>query len=131
MTNRAWQRVREAELVARATLEAHDPAAWHLLAVATARRRLLSPVRRLCRGRPSTLDVVAYIDLALLAGDGDFWQRTSACAASEMISGTVPDGDPQQWATENRWTLAAQPGFADAYAYALQTGVDHPASTKA
>jgi hypothetical protein len=39
---RAWERVRQAELAARAALEAHDPVAWQLLAVATARRRMLT-----------------------------------------------------------------------------------------
>lgn len=67
---------------------------------------------------------MAYSDQALLSQDNDFIFRVSACAAVE-VDLTPPD-QPQQWAVENVWFIAAAPGFADAYAYAIATGVSRP-----
>ena len=63
---------------------------------------------------------MAYYDLYLLAFDGDFFARTEAVAASEGAA------DPPQWAEDNRWGVAASPGFSDAYASALVGGAEYP-----
>jgi hypothetical protein len=56
----------------------------------------------------------------MLAQDGDFINRVSACAAVE-----VPHTyQPVQWTRDHIWWVAASPGFADAYEYALN--VDPP-----
>lgn len=61
---------------------------------------------------------MAYSDLALLVRDQDFSLRSQACYAVETVSN--PDAIiPEQWWGLHAWDMAAQPGFADAYAYAL------------
>jgi hypothetical protein len=65
---------------------------------------------------------VAYWDVAQLSNDVDWQTRVAACVA---VEGDISD-DPTQWAFDQRWQLAAQPGWADAYAYAVQTGVPDP-----
>lgn len=61
---------------------------------------------------------MAYYDGHLLAQDEDFQARCGFCA------------DVEGWgwysAQEAIRRLAASPGFADAYAYALATGVPNP-----
>jgi hypothetical protein len=64
---------------------------------------------------------MAYSDQALLSRDQDFIDRLAACAATE-----VPGKDPQEWARDNVWTIAASPGFADAYASAIAADVPRP-----
>jgi hypothetical protein len=67
---------------------------------------------------------MSYSDQALLSNDQDFLQRLAACGASEH---EVPaDVHPTLWASEQVWAVAAAPGFADAYASALASGVDRP-----
>lgn len=68
---------------------------------------------------------MAYSDIALLSADNDFINRTRACAATENIA------DPVGWANDHQWQMAATPGFGDAYAYALATGVDRPGNDQA
>jgi hypothetical protein len=72
---------------------------------------------------------MAYSDIALLASDVDFYARTAACYATETL-----DTDhvlPNQWAQEHAWDMAAQPGFGDAYAYAVNTDVERPGNDPA
>jgi hypothetical protein len=57
-----------------------------------------------------------------LSTDGDFRQRIAACAATQPIG----DLHPTAWADAQQWAIAAAPGFADAYAYACETGVERP-----
>lgn len=63
---------------------------------------------------------MAYSDIAMLAVDWDFINRTTACAATELIP------EPTRWASNNAWQMAATPGFGDAYGYAVLTGVVRP-----
>lgn len=70
---------------------------------------------------------MTYSSLAALANDGDFRQRVSACAAEqEAQAGANLEIHPTAWADQNLWQLAAAPGFADAYQYALDTGIERP-----
>jgi hypothetical protein len=63
---------------------------------------------------------VSYSTLAQLAKDADFSERVTACAATQGIT------QADKWAEDNRWAMAAQPGFDDAYAYALAFNVTNP-----
>ncbi len=65
---------------------------------------------------------MAYYDLSLLSDDQDFLRRCAAAYATQGGS----DVDAFAWAFDHRWQLAAQPGFADAYASALAGGVEFP-----
>lgn len=70
---------------------------------------------------------MAYYDVAMLHQDSFFSQRVSACYAIEREAN--PDDypeDPVSWTYATSWTMAAQPGFGDAYAYAVNTGVKDP-----
>ena len=67
---------------------------------------------------------MAYYDVALLSGDSDFLSRCAAAYATETLADDSTN--PGQWANENGWDLAAQPGFGDAYASALAGGVENP-----
>ena len=71
---------------------------------------------------------MAYSDQALLSVDIDFTNRIAACAAVEI---ELADKHPMTWASENSWTIAAAPGFADKYAYALQIGTPRPGNDQA
>lgn len=66
---------------------------------------------------------MAYFDQAQLSNDGDFYQRVSACAQNEIDLGGV---HPTKWAGDHIWSIAAAPGFADAYASAILNGVPEP-----
>lgn len=68
---------------------------------------------------------MAYSDIALLAADGDFIQRTRACVATEG------ELDPNQWGLDHQWQMAATPGFGDAYASAIAGGVVRPGNDPA
>jgi len=61
---------------------------------------------------------MAYYDLSQLADDEDFKDRIGAAAQSEGLIG-IGSGAVEQWTADYRWTLAASPGFADAYASAV------------
>lgn len=72
---------------------------------------------------------MAYSDIALLQGDPDFRARLTAAVSVESEAGNLPAIDPNataQWTHERLWRFAAQPGFGDAYAYAVATGVPRP-----
>jgi len=60
---------------------------------------------------------MTYAAQAVLAQNPDFLVRVAACAATEGIP------NPYGWAYENAWTLSAQPGWAAAWASAI----DNPA----
>jgi hypothetical protein len=66
---------------------------------------------------------MAYYDVALLTADVDFTSRVTACYASEPSAGST---FPSQWVQEHIWSIAASPGFGDAYAYALATNLPNP-----
>lgn len=63
---------------------------------------------------------MAYSDIALLSSDSDFIMRVSACAATESIA------EPNRWAMDHQWQMAAVPTFGEKYAYAIATGVARP-----
>lgn len=60
---------------------------------------------------------------SLLAEDQDFLARTTACVSTQPELGGE---DPAMWAYARRWLMAAAPGFADKYSYAIDTGVENP-----
>lgn len=68
---------------------------------------------------------MSYSTLAQMARDADFLDRVTACAALEGIQ------QADKWAEDNRWAMAAQPGFDEAYAYAVNTGVASPGKNAA
>lgn len=71
---------------------------------------------------------MTYAALAALASDPDFLARVAACAIEQQIQGTgdLAGMDPYAWADRYRWEVAAAPGFAVSYQYALDTGVERP-----
>lgn len=73
---------------------------------------------------------MAYTDVAALAQDQDFALRTIAAYAQETL-GKERMLTPAGWQSEHRWDMAAQPGFGDAYAYALATNVERPGNDPA
>jgi hypothetical protein len=70
---------------------------------------------------------MSYSSQAELSRDPDFLSRVSACAAVEVPK----PNSPTDWAYANIWWLAAAPGFADSYEYALNTGVERPGNDPA
>jgi hypothetical protein len=68
---------------------------------------------------------MTYWDVANLSDDADFRSRCTAALATEG------DPDPEQMAYAWRWQYAGQPGFGDAYAYAILTGVPNPGRDEA
>lgn len=64
---------------------------------------------------------MSYWDVSLVAADVDLSQRVAAAAATEHRS-----DDPQGWAWQHRWELAAQPGWGDAWASALASNNPAP-----
>lgn len=63
---------------------------------------------------------MSYRSVALMAADNGIKQRLIACAAIEGIE------TPWVWVDQNIWTFAAQPGWGEAYAYALNIHKDEP-----
>ena len=70
---------------------------------------------------------MSYNAQAQLSADADFMNRVAACAAVEV---ETPD-QPTAWARDNIWRIAAAPGFADKYEYALNTDVPNPGADPA
>jgi hypothetical protein len=66
---------------------------------------------------------MTFFDIARLADDADFQRRVAACRVGE-----VPNVDPWQWVNNNRWAMAGQPGFGDAYGYAILNDNPNPGS---
>lgn len=71
---------------------------------------------------------MSYSDQALLSNDADFRDRLAACAAVEL---ELAGEHPVSWAANAQWEIAAAPGFADKYGYALATGVVRPGNDPA
>ena len=70
---------------------------------------------------------MSYMAQAQLSNDSDFTARVASCAAVE-----VPHThQPLQWAYDHIWWIAAAPGFADAYDYALLNGNENPGADPA
>jgi hypothetical protein len=63
---------------------------------------------------------MTYWDTSELADDADFRARCTAALATEQHP------SPEQQAYAWRWKYAGEPGFGDAYAYAIATGVENP-----
>ena len=68
-----------------------------------------------------------YSAQAALSRDTDFISRISSCAAVEVEK----THQPEQWAHDHVWWLAAAPGFADAYEYAINSNVERPGNDPA
>jgi hypothetical protein len=69
---------------------------------------------------------MSYSDVALLSYDTDFTNRVAACYATETLAITEAVPAPYQWASDHAWDMAAQPGFGDAYASAVEASVPRP-----
>lgn len=67
---------------------------------------------------------MSYLTQADLADDGLLRRRVTACAAAERIA------EPESFAYMHRWELSAEPGWDDAYAYAVGQGVEHPGAAE-
>lgn len=63
---------------------------------------------------------MSYSTLAQLAKDTDFLDRVTACAATQGLT------QADKWAADNRWRMAAQPGFDESYEYAVNLEVTDP-----
>ena len=70
---------------------------------------------------------MSYSSQAELSRDPDFLSRVAACAAVEVPK----PNSPTDWANQNIWWIAAAPGFADSYEYALNTDVERPGNDPA
>lgn len=69
---------------------------------------------------------MAFFDISLLRSDADFVARVTACASIEGKEPVGGIGGPNQWTTDNMWTIAAAPGFGDKYAAALLNQIPRP-----
>lgn len=67
---------------------------------------------------------MGYAEQSDLSVDADFRVRIAACVSTEGFA--APGEHPTVWADHNQWAVASKPGLADAYAYALATGVERP-----
>ncbi len=61
---------------------------------------------------------MTYLSQAQLSNDSEIIARVAASAAIEVPK--TPQ--PLQWASDHIWWMAAAPGFAEAYEYALANG---------
>lgn len=57
---------------------------------------------------------MTYQTMAQIQADYDLSRRVTACAAAEIGGATC-----EAWAAENRWTLAARAGWAEAWEAAV------------
>lgn len=64
---------------------------------------------------------MSYATIALISSNGSLYNRLVAAAAEE--NKTKPY---ETWVTENRWDLAATPGWAAAWESALAAGIPDP-----
>jgi hypothetical protein len=58
---------------------------------------------------------VSYTSIVEMATNPSLRSRVAACAAEQNLA------DPDQWAADNMWWLAAQPGWAQDWDYAKDT----------
>ena len=63
---------------------------------------------------------MAYYDIAQMSADIDLSSRVAACAAQEGRP------EPREWAADNMLTLAASPGWSEAWASATAGGNEQP-----
>jgi hypothetical protein len=63
---------------------------------------------------------MTYWDISTMARSTDLTAREQAAAAQELA------GDPYQWVQDNALRLAAQPGWAEAWASALAAENPNP-----
>ena len=63
---------------------------------------------------------MSYKTQSRMAIDGDLRLRIGACAATQRVPNSL------QWAADNQWLLAAEPGWDDAYSYALLVNENDP-----
>jgi len=63
---------------------------------------------------------MSYYDIAIMSADTDLNSRVAACASQEGKP------DPRQWAWDNMLTLAASPGWGEAWASAVAAGNETP-----
>lgn len=63
---------------------------------------------------------MTYRAVAAMSTDDNLLARIAAAAVTEGES------DPEMWAQDHRWVLAAQPGWGDAYASALAAHNEDP-----
>lgn len=63
---------------------------------------------------------MSYWDIAQISHSGDLQERVQACAAQEV------DDDPYEWTAVNMLNLAAEPGWAEAWASATAAGNPAP-----
>lgn len=64
---------------------------------------------------------MGYYEIGLLARDPDFETRVAACYGTETMA-----QDPESWAVTHQWLMASQPGFGEAYSYAVNAGTPNP-----
>lgn len=63
---------------------------------------------------------MSYNTQAALAVDDALRNRVAACAATQGVPG------PLQWADAHLWRLSGEPGWDDAYSYAIAAGNARP-----
>jgi hypothetical protein len=61
---------------------------------------------------------VSYLSVVQMASSQSLLSRIIAAAAAEGVA------QPQAWAQENVWRIVSSPGWADAWAYAVDTATD-------
>lgn len=59
---------------------------------------------------------MTYAAIVEIAQSGSLYSRVVACVAGQDID------NPHQWTQDHMWQLAAQPGWADDWKYAKDTG---------
>lgn len=65
---------------------------------------------------------MTYKNVAQITQSSSLFQRLTACAATQVDEYAKPKPYPQ-WIAEHIWEIAASPGWADKWAYAMAT---HP-----
>lgn len=62
-----------------------------------------------------------------MTNDPDLQGRVRSAVAQEYEYGSIADpGDPSNWQWQNRYAVCVAPGWGQAYAYAIETGVENP-----
>jgi len=62
---------------------------------------------------------MSYTTMVEIANNVSLLHRVAAAAAAEGLQ-----TDPLAWAQEHSWLIASQPGWADAWQYAIDTATD-------
>lgn len=63
---------------------------------------------------------MSYANIVSAARSQSLIDRVTACAAQQHL------GMPERWAKDNAWQVAAQPGWGDAWASAVASGIEDP-----